>query len=457
VHNAVRIPTERNNVFTEQQIKQGEDRAMKVLVIGGGIGGFATALSLHAVGIGCQVFEQSHPIRELGVGINILPHAVKELAELGLLDALDRVAIRTSELIYTNRFGQQLWREPRGLDAGYDYPQFSIHRGKLQGVLYEAARARIGEDNIRTAHQLHGVALDAHGVTATFTRRDGSDEAVTARGDVLIAADGIHSTVRRLFYPDEGPPRWNGIMIWRGAVAYPPFLTGRSMLIAGGMRAKLVLYPIAHETSTPGTNLLNWGVTAKLGDGSRRPPRREDWNRLGRLEELLPHVAGVFQLPSVDPVDVIRTTVEVYEYPMCDRDPLPRWSFGRVTLLGDAAHPMYPVGSNGASQAILDARCVAPLLAETNDVVSALKAYEAARLSATTKIVLDNRAGGPERVIDLVEERAPDGFADLDEVASHAELEAIVKGYSKMAGFDQTQVNRSKQVGMLDASRPGAS
>ena len=415
---------------------------MKALIIGGGIGGFATALSLHAVGIACEVFEQSRGIRALGVGINTLPHAIKELADLGLLEALDGVAIRTAELIYTNRFGQELWREPRGLEAGYAYPQFSIHRGKLQGVLYEATRTRIGADHIRTAHQLQDVAQDAQGVTATFTRRDGAEETVTARGDLLIAADGIHSTVRRLCYPDEGPPTWNGIMIWRGAVPYPPFLTGRSMLIAGGMQAKLVLYPIAPQTSMPGTNLLNWAVTARLGDGSTPPPRREDWNRIGRLDELLPHVEGVFHLPTIDPVAVIRATADVYEYPMCDRDPLPRWSFGRVALLGDAAHPMYPVGSNGASQAILDARCVASLLAETTDVVAALKAYEATRLSVTAKIVQDNRTGGPERVIDVVEERAPDGFAHLDEVASHAELEAIVKGYSKIAGFDQSQVNR---------------
>jgi 2-polyprenyl-6-methoxyphenol hydroxylase-like FAD-dependent oxidoreductase len=414
---------------------------MKVLVIGGGIGGFATALSLHAVGIECEVFEQSRGIRELGVGINMLPHAVKELAELGLLDALDRVAIRTHELIYANRFGQEIWREPRGLDAGYDYPQFSMHRGTLQGVLYAATRARIGADHIRLAHQLHDVAQDDHGVTATFIRLDGSDETVTARGDVLIAADGIHSTVRRLFFPGEGAPTWNGIMLWRGAIEHPSFLTGRSMLIAGGMQAKLVLYPISNQTNTPGTTLLNWAVAAKLGDGSAPPPRREDWNRLGRLDELVPHVEGVFQLSTVDPVEIIRATPEFYEYPMCDRDPLPHWSFGRVTLLGDAAHPMYPVGSNGASQAILDARCVAPLLAKTREVVTALQLYEAARLPGTAQIVQDNRSGGPERVIDVVEERAPHGFAHLDEVASHAELEAIVKGYSKMAGFDQTQVN----------------
>jgi 2-polyprenyl-6-methoxyphenol hydroxylase-like FAD-dependent oxidoreductase len=286
------------------------------------------------------------------------------------------------------------------------------------------------------------VTQDALGVTATFARRDGREESANARGHVLIAADGIHSAVRRIFYPDEGPPVWNGIMLWRGAVEYPPFLTGRSMIIAGGMQAKLVLCPIASQTSTPGTNLLNWVVTAKIGDGSEPPPRREDWNRPCGLDELLPHVAGVFHLDAVDPVEVIRATKEVYEYPMCDRDPLPRWSFGRVTLLGDAAHPMYPVGGNGASQAILDARCVARLLAETRDVVTAIKAYEDERLSVTSKIVQENRSGGPERVIEVVEERAPNGFAHLDEVVSLAELHAIVKGYSRMAGFDQTQVNR---------------
>jgi 2-polyprenyl-6-methoxyphenol hydroxylase-like FAD-dependent oxidoreductase len=415
---------------------------MKVLVIGAGIGGLATALSLHAAGIECTVFEQSRSIRELGVGINLLPHAVKELASLDLLDALDSVAIRTRELIYANRFGQELWREPRGLDAGYDYPQFSIHRGKLQGVLYAAARARIGEGAILVDHQLRELAQDEHGVTATFMRRTGSDEKVTARGDVLIAADGIHSTVRRTFYRDEGSTAWNGVMMWRGAVEYAPFLTGRSMLIAGGMKTKLVLYPISNQTTKPGTNLLNWVVAAKVSDGAQPPPRRDDWNRLGHLDELLPHAERVSRISIVDPMKVIRATKEIYEYPMCDRDPLPRWSFGRVTLLGDAAHLMYPVGSNGASQAILDARCVAALLAEMKDAATALRAYEAARLPATAKIAHDNRMGGPERVIDVVEERAPDGFADLDDIASHAELEAIVKGYAKMAGFDQAQVNR---------------
>lgn len=414
---------------------------MKALIVGGGIGGLTTALSLHAVGIECEVYEKSSSIRELGVGINLLPHAVKELAGLGLFDELDRLAIRTYELIYANRFGQHLWRELRGLDAGYDFPQFSVHRGKLQGLLYAMARERIGDDCIHTDRQLRDLEQTDGGVTATFIGRD-DETKVVAHGDMLIAADGIHSTVRRAFYPNEGAPAWNGVMMWRGAVEYPPFLTGRSMVIAGGMRRKLVLYPISNQTSKRGTNLLNWVVATKLADASEPPPRREDWSRPGRLGEVLPHILRVFRITMIDPEDIIRATPTIYEYPMCDRDPVPHWSFGRVTLLGDAAHPMYPVGSNGASQAILDARCVARLLTETGDVVSALKAYEAARLPVTAKIVHDNRSGGPERIIDVVEGRAPDGFASLDGIVSRGELESIVKGYARVAGFDQAQVNR---------------
>ncbi|HKT00728.1 MAG TPA: flavin-dependent oxidoreductase [Rugosimonospora sp.] len=407
---------------------------MRVLVIGGGIGGFATALSLHAVGVECEVFEQSREIREPGVGINVLPHATKELAGLGLLDALDAVGVRTHELIYTNRFGQEIWREPRGIAAGYDFPQFSIHRGSLHGVLYAAARQRIGPEHVHTGHQLVDFAQDEHGVTATLARRNSSGAAVSVHGDVLVAADGIHSTVRHQLYPTEGPPSWNGVLMWRGAVEYPRFLTGRSMIIAGGLQqAKLVLYPISHQND-PARPLLNWVVCVKLGDGSQPPPRREDWSRPGQLSDVLPHVQREFHLSTVDAEQVVRDTGQCHEFPMCDRDPVPRWSFGRVTLLGDAAHPMYPVGSNGASQAVLDARCLAPLLARTTDVPTALRAYEAERLPATARIVHDNRRGGPERVIDLVTERAPDGFTDLDKVATRAELETIINEYSTMAG-----------------------
>ncbi|MGI9373509.1 MAG: flavin-dependent oxidoreductase, partial [Hyphomicrobiales bacterium] len=412
---------------------------MKALIIGGGIGGFAVALSLQAVGIECEVFEQSTHVGELGVGINTLPHAIKELAELGLLDALDRVGIRTRMLTYANRFGQTVWEEPRGTDAGYDYPQFSIHRGKLQGVLHEAARERIGDANIYTGHKLTSFEDRDGKVTANFELRDGATASFD--GDVLIAADGIHSVVRKHFYPNEGPPAWNGIMLWRGAVEGPPIGTGRDMIISGGMAAKFVFYPISNEVNTPGAQLLNWAVAVKLGDGSTPPPRREDWNRAGRLNELLPHVEGLFHLTAFDPVELIRSTDEFYEYPMCDRDPLPQWTFGRITLLGDSAHPMYPVGSNGASQAVLDSRALANHLTSGVGAEDALKAYEAERLQTTTEIVQQNRSGGPERVIDVIEARAPDGFENLHDLASHEELEAIVKGYSSLAGFEKGQVN----------------
>jgi len=415
---------------------------MKALVIGGGIGGLATALCLHDKGIEVEVFERSREIRELGVGINTLPHAIKELADLGLLEALDAVAIRTHELIYTNRLGQEIWREPRGIDAGYDVPQFSIHRGRLQGVLYQAVRDRIGDQNIHTGHDCVDITQDDARATAHFATRGEGEGTLERTGDIVIAADGIHSATRAKFYPDEGPPAWNGIMLWRGATEWHPFLTGRSMLIAGGMEAKLVLYPISNDTEDPDKVLMNWAVGAKLGDGSGPPPRREDWSREGQLDEVLPFVENVFKLDVLDAVELIRATPEFFEYPMCDRDPIPQWTFGRVTLLGDSAHPMYPVGSNGASQAILDARCLTDMLVEHDDPRAALKAYEAERVPVTTEIVETNRKGGPERVIDVVTQRAPDGFDKLEDVASQEELAAIVGGYSQLAGFTQEDVNR---------------
>lgn len=414
---------------------------MTILIAGGGIGGLATALSLHQKGIDCEIFERSSEIRELGVGINTLPHAIKELADLGLLEALDQVAIRTYELIYQNRLGQEVWRDLRGLDAGFDFPQFSIHRGRLQGVLHQAVLERLGADKVHTGFELKDFSQTDDGVTAVFADRGNDDAVVERHGDALIACDGIHSMVRASFYPDEGPPAWNGILLWRGATPWQPFLTGRSMVIAGGMDAKLVLYPISNETGDDNTVLMNWAVAAKIADGSGPPPRREDWSREGRLDELLPFVEDKFSLDVLDPVALIRATETFYEYPMCDRDPIPKWTFGRVTLLGDAAHPMYPVGSNGASQAVLDARSLADRLAEGGDVAAALKTYEDDRLATTSEIVLTNRSGGPERVIDLVNQRAPDGFDKLSDVATHEELEGVVKGYSQLAGFAKEDVN----------------
>jgi 5-methylphenazine-1-carboxylate 1-monooxygenase len=412
---------------------------MKAIIIGGGIGGLTTALMLQARGIGCEVFEQAETMRELGVGINTLPHAIKELAALGLLERLDAVAIRTHELFYTNCFGQEIWREPRGLDAGYDVPQFSIHRGRLQGVIHQAVRARIGESRIHTGYRLGAFTQDEGGVTAYFFDRNGSHR-TTARGDVLIGYDGIHSTVRETLFPHEGPANWNGIMLWRGATDWPAFMTGRSMIVAGGNTAKFVVYPIA-EGSLPGRKLTNWAAMVKVSD-AKVPPRKEDWSNPGRMEDLMPHLRR-FKVPQVDVMHLVEATGEFWEFPCCDRDPLPRWSHGRVTLLGDAAHPMYPVGSNGASQAILDARCLADRLADAEHPYAALAAYAEERLPMTAQIVRMNRKGGPEGVIDVVEELAPDGFAKIDDVLGFAQRQAIVRGYASTAGFAREQVNKA--------------
>jgi 2-polyprenyl-6-methoxyphenol hydroxylase-like FAD-dependent oxidoreductase len=410
---------------------------MKAIIVGGGIGGLTAALMLHQRGIAVEIYEQAEAIRELGVGINTLPQAIEELAGLGLLDRLDAIALRTNELLYLNRFGQEVWREARGLGAGHPVPQFSIHRGRLQSAIHDAVLARLGPEAVHTGCRLGAYEQTDSGVTARFFDRGGA-EVAHAQGDVLVGADGIHSYVRSQMAPGEGPPRWNGLMLWRGARDWPMFLDGRSMIVAGGLEAKVVVYPIAAGESEA-TRLTNWAVIGRMGEPGSTPPRREDWSRTGNWDDLAPRIAG-FDLGAVDAAGLMRETDVFWEYPMCDRDPLPRWSEGRVTLLGDAAHPMYPVGSNGASQAILDARALADQLAGAASPAAALAAYEAERRPLTAAIVLGNRLGGPEGVIDAVDALAPNGFDDVDAVLSRAEREAIVKG---RAGAAAVRGNRA--------------
>ncbi|MDA3624035.1 flavin-dependent oxidoreductase [Saccharopolyspora sp. WRP15-2] len=411
---------------------------MEVVIVGAGIGGLTAALRLHREGIGCVVHEQSEQITELGVGINALPHAVKELAALGLLDSLDEIGIRTRDLRYAHRLGPVILRRPCGVDAGFAFPQFCLHRGRLQGVLLRAVRERLGADAVRTGHRLTGFAQDEGGVRAHFADRRGGTQ-VTVRGDVLVAADGIHSTARSVLFPAEGPPRWNGVMMWRGATDWPEFGGGRSMIVAGGTAAKLVVYPIA-EGRSAGTKLTNWAICVQTGQPGAPPPKRQDWARAGDRAELARHV-GRFRSPDVDHAGLVEATEEIFEFPMCDRDPLPAWSHGRVTLLGDAAHPMYPMGSNGAGQAILDATSLGGHLAQCSDPTEALRAYQDDRLPATGEVVLRNRRGGPENVIDEVERRAPNGFSRIEDVIDVAALEAVVAGYAQASGASQQQVN----------------
>ncbi|MEL6996617.1 MAG: flavin-dependent oxidoreductase [Pseudomonadota bacterium] len=396
---------------------------MKVLIAGGGIGGLVLALMLHHRGIRAQVFEQAGQVREIGVGINTLPVAIGELAELGLLPVLEKTGIPTRELIYLNKYGQEVWRELRGMDAGHKVPQFSIHRGRFQKVLYDAVCERLGPDAVITGMRLAAFTQNEGAVTAHFTSGTDGLSSITTTGDILVGADGIHSVARKLFYPDEGRPSWNGVIMWRGATEFPQYLDGRTMFIGGGMGAKFVLYPIAEAGE--GRRLTNWVVNVKVADGATQPPPKDSWSRKGRLDDVLPYGLR-FRVPGVDIEALIRQTDAYYEYPMCDRDPLPRWTHGRVTLMGDAAHPMYPVGSNGASQAILDARVLADWLVKAEHPMQALYQYDWNRRRATAKIVRANRRGGPEGVIDAIEKLAPEGFDDVNQILSHGERSAIV-------------------------------
>jgi 2-polyprenyl-6-methoxyphenol hydroxylase-like FAD-dependent oxidoreductase len=379
-----------------------------VAIVGGGIAGLVTALCLDAAGVGCEVWERVPGCPELGVGINLLPPAVEVLARLGLLDELDRHGIRTSELILATRRGQHVWREPRGQAAGHAAPQLSVHRGHLHGVLQRAVRDRLGD------HRLHlGVAVEPGALP-------------DAR--IVLGADGIHSVVRTTIVGD-GPPRWNGVLMWRGATPSPPFLDGSTMIVAGGTPAKAVVYPIG--PAPRGLRLTNWAVVVRVAEDGATPPRREDWSRLAELADVQWQL-GRFDIADVDLPGLVAATERIYEYPMCDRDPLPTWTHGNVTLIGDAAHPMYPMGSNGGTQAILDAEAFARHVSTTTSTADALAAYEDERRPVTSAIVAVNRAGGPERVIDLVEARAPRGFARRADVLDDDELRALLAEYGRL-------------------------
>ena len=412
---------------------------MNVIILGGGIGGLATALSLHAAGIECRVFESSAEIKPLGVGINVLPHSVRELTELGLQVKLDQTGIRTQELVYATKRGEIIWREPRGLFAGYHWPQFSIHRGQLQMLLYEAVLERMGGDAVVTGHRAVAVTQEGARATAHFVDAAGTP-LPPASGDLVIASDGIHSAIRAQFFPEEGAPIWSKRILWRGTTIAAPFLTGASMMLAGYAWKKWVCYPIRELEPVNGARrqLINWIAELTFDSTGLHAP--EDWNRLGKLEDFMPDFEK-WNFGWMHVGKMIRDTLAVYEYPMSDRNPAPTWIQGRCALLGDAAHAMYPIGSNGASQAILDARKLAYELATQPTIEAALNAYEAERLPATAKLLALTRAEGPDAVMQRVEERAPDGFDDLEKVLPLKEREEIAARYKQAAGFDMQTLN----------------
>ncbi|MFC8277033.1 FAD-dependent monooxygenase [Streptomyces sp. NPDC057271] len=430
---------------------------LHVVVAGGGIAGLTAALSLHAAGFDrVTVVESVRESRPVGAGLNLMPHAVRELDALGLLPRLEAGALRTRELRYYHRSGGLIAREPRGLGAGYRWPQLSIHRAHLQQVLAEAVRERLGAAALVTGVRVTGVEPLPDGrPRIQLVHRDGAVRGrASLEPDVLVGADGIRSAVRAALNPGEGAPPWNGTLVWRGVSRMPARSVGTFMLIAGDDRQKAVVYPMSEPSGPSREVLVNWALARPADAADER--YLGDWNRPVSVESFLHHYEG-WEFDGVGVTDVLRAADTAHEYPMVDREPLTRWSHGRTTLIGDAAHAMYPVGSNGASQSILDARALAHSLALHHDPAEALAAYEAARRPVTTELQRANRRLGPEVVISMAHERAPHGFTDIHQVIPAAELAAVAARYAVSGAADPATVNAGSpyEVRIGDEVRSG--
>lgn len=402
-----------------------------VLIAGGGIGGLNLALTLHQVGVPCIVFEAVPRLQPLGVGINLQPNAVRELYDLGLGErALDGIGIQAREWALVGRNGKDIYAEPRGLLAGYRWPQYSVHRGQLQMLLYRTVLERLGAHALRLGHRVVGYRNEPDGVVATIETGDGRRS--EARGAVLVAADGLHSAVRARMHPDQPPIHWGGAIMWRGTTQGVPIRSGASFVGVGSLRHRVVLYPISQPDAATGLATINW--IAEITVDNSQGWTHGDWNRRVDVADILPHFEG-WNFGWLDVPAMLRGAAEVFEYPMIDRDPVPTWVDGRVALLGDAAHVMYPVGSNGASQAIVDARVLGAAMVEHGVGPQALRSYDDKLCADISALVLRNRGSGPFGLLGLVDERCGGTFEDIDDVIPAAERESYMARYKAAAGF----------------------
>jgi 5-methylphenazine-1-carboxylate 1-monooxygenase len=408
---------------------------MEVAIVGGGIGGLTLALSLHQRGVPCRIFESATELRELGVGISLLPHGAKVMAELGVLDELRGLAVEFRESCFFNRHGQLIFRDP----AAPEFPQLLIHRADLHSTLVRAVQQRLGAGAIALGHTCIGVIQDEGSATAQFVSTETQEPIDGYRADVVIGYDGIHSRVREQFYPGEGEPVFSGTTMWRGVTRHAPILSGGSHVRVGTVDpGKMVIYPIRNDVDEHGNQLMNW--VAEVRDDTYKPA---DWTRAGRLEDFLPRFAD-WKFDWLDVPAMMRNAELIFEFPMSDRDPVDRWVFGRVALAGDAAHPMIPRGSNGAMQALLDARTLADCLAVNEDPQAALRAYEDDRLPRVNKVVLTNRSTPPDYLIQAFEERTNfQPFERLEDVMPEAELAELLENYKKIAGYSREALSRS--------------
>ena len=403
---------------------------INIAIVGGGIAGLALALGLKRKGLSCEIYESVPEIKELGVGITLLPHGMRELAALGVQDKLEAAGIENLESVFFNRYGQYIYSEPRGRHAGYAVPEVGIHRGKLHRILFDETVAQIGAEHIHTGHRCVGVDQDEAGATVHFIDPATGAARPSVRADVVVACDGINSAIRKQFYPDE-KMAFSGINTWRGVTKHKPILTGKSYMRVGSIETgKMVIYPIVDNIDAEGHQLINW-----MAEIQRDAAVMNDWNQSGKASDFL----DIFKDWKFDWLDVpalIANAEQILEYPMVDKDPVSQWTFGRITFMGDAAHPMYPRGSNGSAQALIDARTLADELSKTSDPQGALKSYETLRLAPTAKIVLTNRATPPDFIIMKADELSGGKpFANIDDLISQQELRAISEHYKQVAGF----------------------
>jgi 5-methylphenazine-1-carboxylate 1-monooxygenase len=408
---------------------------MFVAIVGGGICGLSLALNLREREIDCRVYERAPEIKPLGVGITLLPHAMREFTTLGLGNELLEVGIENRDCRFFNRFGQLIYREERGKFAGYPFPEVGIHRGRLHVILYEAVQKRLGNNAVLTDCECIGVEQDDGGTRVHFKQTSTGKPRESVSADVVIACDGINSALRKQFYPND-KVAFSGINTWRGVTRRKPILGGRTYMRVGSiLTGKIVIYPIIDDVDGDGNQLINWMAEIK-----RDTAEQNDWNKPGKLTDFFPLYES-WRFDWLDVAQMIRDADQILEYPMVDKDPIDRWTFGRVTLAGDAAHPMYPRGSNGAAQAAIDARTLAEFLKKKTDPREALTAYEAARVGSAAKVVRTNREQPPDFINIKVEELVGDKpFDNLDKYITQDELRALSENYKRIAGFALTDV-----------------
>jgi 2-polyprenyl-6-methoxyphenol hydroxylase-like FAD-dependent oxidoreductase len=417
---------------------------LPVIIAGGGIGGLSVALTLQQIGVPCLVLESVAHLEPLGVGINLQPNAVRELYELGIgPEKLDAIGLQTKEWALVGLNGNDVYSEPRGLVAGYKWPQYSVHRGELQMLLYRTALARLGADAVRLGAAVTGYRNrgDGRGVLVHVLTRGG--EPAQIEGSLLIGADGLHSAVRAQMHPDQPPIQWGGAIMWRGTTPGPPIRTGASFVGLGTHRQRVVFYPISRPDPETGLATINWIAEITVDNSSGWT--HSDWNRKVDVDAFIGHFED-WNYEWLDVPAMLRGADEVFEYPMIDRDPVPTWVDGDVALLGDAAHVMYPTGSNGASQAIVDARVLGAAMLQHGVTARALEAYDAQLCEEISAVVLRNRGAGPFGLLNLLDERCGSVFDDIDAVIPRAEREEFMSRYRAAAGFAMEQLNGAPPI-----------